>query len=229
VTESLNNTPLEIELADEELMSPFVLQFKGPLHSSQGSDGGRIKREKHNVRRAFHEQLKARWFKIRKLERLARSGWVVPERGAKRVLPDGTIATYDWNWAFTQRRNIRFIPLVIRAQSISLVAELDIRMYWRQNDQGGILQPTDGGIDLDNRLKGLLDALTIPQENQLPDDDLSNDPNPFLCLLENDNLVTRLQIKAAPLPFPTPKDEQSGYAEISIDVSVIGGDLTDDL
>jgi hypothetical protein len=92
--------------------------------------------------------------------------------------------------------DIFFLPLVIRAQQMSLVCELDIRIFWREKRQGGILmRPTDGGMDLDNRLSSLLDALTVPQVNGLPKVDEPN-PVPVLCLLENDNLVTKITIEA---------------------------------
>ena len=53
---------------------------------------------------------------------------------------------------------------------------------------------TQGG-DIDNRIKTLLDALSIPQANQIPNRDVPReDEDPFHCLLEDDNLITGIRI-----------------------------------
>ena len=53
---------------------------------------------------------------------------------------------------------------------------------------------TQGG-DIDNRIKTLLDALSIPQANQIPSRDVPrDDEDPFHCLLEDDNLITGIRI-----------------------------------
>jgi hypothetical protein len=134
----------------------------------------------------------------------------------------------DPEWGKIRRRNLEFIPLVIRTSDISLICELDIRIFWREGRQGGIVRQSDQGFDLDSRLKGLLDSLTIPQDNQLPDDTTS-DPSPFLCLLENDNLIWRLTIEAQPLGLPPHQNEAEGHVEIDIKVQIDGDELGEDV
>jgi len=68
---------------------------------------------------------------------------------------------------------------------------------------------TQGG-DIDNRLKTLLDSLRIPQnKDELPRDDSPRDgEDPFYCLLEDDKLITRLDITSDTLlePQSSPSD-----------------------
>jgi hypothetical protein len=75
---------------------------------------------------------------------------------------------------------------------ISLYAELDILML-RPGDIGGLL--VQGG-DIDNRLKTLFDALRAPhQPNELPAGAVpAAGEDPFHCLLEDDQLVTRVSV-----------------------------------
>ena len=74
-----------------------------------------------------------------------------------------------------------------------LVAELDIVLL-RPEEPGKVI--TQGG-DIDNRLKTLLDALSIPQANQIPPEDKPrDDEDPFHCLFEDDNLITGIRITA---------------------------------
>lgn len=84
--------------------------------------------------------------------------------------------------------SFRLAPLV--AAKLHLIAELDITLL-RPEAPGGIL--TQGG-DIDNRLKTLLDALRMPHNiGEIPGTPLS-DEDPFFCLLEDDNLVTKLGV-----------------------------------
>ena len=72
-----------------------------------------------------------------------------------------------------------------------LVAELDIVLL-RPEEPGSVI--TQGG-DIDNRVKTLLDALSIPQANQIPSGDVPRqDEDPFHCLVEDDNLITGIRI-----------------------------------
>jgi hypothetical protein len=77
--------------------------------------------------------------------------------------------------------------------TIDLVADLTI-IFLRPEPPGAIF--TQGG-DIDNRIKTLLDALKMPDEPQdMPQGALpSADEHPLFCLLEDDNLITGLNIK----------------------------------
>jgi hypothetical protein len=216
---------------DEFDMRPFKLQYKGPLYSHQGSKGDRKKKAIHDIRRAFHEQLIRPWKSTPELRHNFNRFVCLPERG--KLYPRGNQEVrLDRAWAITKLskngRELCFIPLVIRETEVAMTCELDIRIGWREKPPRGIFRSTPEGFDLDNRLKGLLDALTIPQEAQLPND-VSIDPSPyFLTLLEDDGFVTRIGIRADPLGSPAKRDEEDGYVELDIDVTVYG-DATDDL
>lgn len=227
--------PWESVLGEDEMRS-FSLQFKGSLHSDQAKNGTRRRSELQDVRRAFHLQLAKAWQLTRSLRHAAQGNFHgLPYRGQSSTnihyrTPDGQILSgrMDPAWAKTKRHNIDFVPLVVRARDVSLICDLEIRIFWREQRQGGIVREAEEGFDLDSRLKGLLDSLAIPQENQLPSDTAS-EPSPFLCLLENDNLIRKLTLEAEPLGLPASPDEKSGYVEIDIKVQVDGDELGEDV
>jgi hypothetical protein len=84
------------------------------------------------------------------------------------------------------------------------LAELDIVML-RPEPSGAIVT---GGGDIDNRLKTLLDALRMPGNvDELPDhlgkSEASENPaQRFLCLLEDDRLVTGISVRTHELLEP---------------------------
>ena len=86
-----------------------------------------------------------------------------------------------------------FVPLV--AAEMNVVAELSFGLL-RPELPGQLI--TQGG-DIDNRLKTLFDALTMPRhENAIPAGtapDAEQAPY-FFCLLEDDNLITSVAVKA---------------------------------
>ena len=212
-------------------MRPFNLQYKGPLHSMQ-SDKADRKKEVHDIRRAFHDQLKRPWKSTELLRFKSQHDYHgFPYRGQRYQSGDGRWLPLDLDWAVTKRtkagRDINFIPLVIRATGMALTCELEMRIAWREKTQGGIVRATAEGFDLDNRLKHILDALAIPQDNQLPDD-VAADPSPyFLTLLEDDGLITRIDVKAHPIGLPKQPTELDAYLEIDIDVTVQSDALDD--
>ncbi len=91
-----------------------------------------------------------------------------------------------------------FVPLV--SAEMNVVAELSITLL-RPEPPGGLI--TQGG-DIDNRLKTLFDALTVPrQSNALPSGVApTKDESPFFCLLEDDNLITSVSVRTEQLLEP---------------------------
>jgi hypothetical protein len=79
------------------------------------------------------------------------------------------------------------------AKELHLVASIQIVML-RPEPEGRIFLR---GGDIDNRLKTLLDALKMPNEvAALPDQAApAPDESPFFCLLEDDSLITNIDIK----------------------------------
>ncbi|ADE17025.1 conserved hypothetical protein (plasmid) [Nitrosococcus halophilus Nc 4] len=153
----------------------FTLFYRGELKSN-GSPN-----EKHRIRRALHPQLKYLW----ELEPLnAYKDWVScskkPARSDEKKL-----------CLLEKVGNFTFAPLV--SSKIFLATELIITLL-RPEQPGNIIIQSG---DIDNRLKTLFDALCVPaQENQLPTGKVQEaDENPIFCLLEDDRLITSVQVK----------------------------------
>ena len=125
------------------------------------------KDDKQLIRKAFHPQLLVLW----------ESDYFSKENKSAYYNP-------------TPIGSFQFIPIV--TSKLFLLAELDILML-RPEAPGSII--TQGG-DIDNRLKTLLDALRIPKDlNEIPSSASPNsNENPFLCLLEDDALITRINV-----------------------------------
>jgi hypothetical protein len=92
----------------------------------------------------------------------------------------------------------RFAPLV--TTRYDLVATIEV-LFLRPEPPGRLL--TQGG-DIDNRLKTLFDALRMPRvEGEVPRGDAPlPDEDPFFCLLQDDALITELDVKTDVLLNP---------------------------
>ena len=157
----------------------FTLHYRGPLKSNRGPD------DKLVLRRHFHTQLAALWNQA-------------PLAAFRQKLLDSTHAPAALN-VLTPIQGFNFAPLV--AAKLRLVAELDISLL-RPEPPG---QLVNQGGDIDNRLKTLLDSLTVPSSpNALPQNAQPMEAeNPFFCLLEDDNLITRIGVTSDRLLEPT--------------------------
>jgi hypothetical protein len=142
------------------------------------------------ARRAFHSQLKELWehppLASNKAEWLSPPSASDPEAGS------------------ALRHTGQHSFAVIVMQRFNLVAELKILML-RPEYPGRILQRAD----IDNRLKTLFDALRYPDNSQeVPTSWIpSADEQPLFCLLEDDRLVTRVNVEADRLLNAAAPDE----------------------
>lgn len=165
----------------------FRLIYQGPLYAQQADDSARQSRLKHKfeIRRSFHKQLEQLW----KLDSRLKEFWKHWEK-TKGTESDNLSKLY-------QRRGITWIPLV--QERIGIVCNLNI-LFLRHEPKGGIVHAGD----LDNRIKTLFDSLTMPSENEIPDDiESTNEPNPFFCLLSDDKLITDFRVTADRLLIPS--------------------------
>jgi hypothetical protein len=80
---------------------------------------------------------------------------------------------------------VKFVPLV--RDSFALKCALKI-LFLRKEKPGRVYH----GGDLDNRLKTLFDALAIPDDQQIVKDATTMEP--VYCLMENDRLITRIDV-----------------------------------
>jgi len=158
----------------------FTLVYRGPLKAN-----GRPA-EKQAIRRIFHGQLKELWKQPPLTDHGPPGGHLLEDSP-----PQG-------DFSIIQRVGVfRLAPLV--AEKLHLIAELQITLL-RPEAPGGVL--TQGG-DIDNRLKTLLDSLRMPHNvGEIPGTPLP-DEDPFFCLLEDDNLVTKIGVSTDRLLEPT--------------------------
>jgi len=147
----------------------FTLYYRGPLRSNARPA------EKHQLRKVFHSQLRIAWSRE-------------PLLSFRRLLVPPTA---DNLGLLHNANGFTFAPLV--ARTLALVAELDILMLWPQ-EPGAIV--SEGG-DIDNRLKTLFDSLRMPIEATAlpPGTTPALDEDPFFCLLEDDRLITRVNVE----------------------------------
>jgi len=101
------------------------------------------------------------------------------------------------------KAGFHFVPLV--SKEFNLVCHLQIALL-RKEEPGNVLQT---GGDIDNRLKTLFDSLSVPaHENQIQNLAPAAGEDPFYCLLEDDSLVSGVEINTERLlePLANPQD-----------------------
>ena len=135
----------------------LLLHYRGRLNANGKPD------HKHELRKHFHQQLATLWGQE-------------PLKEQPKLLQARTQGEYS---LLRPLGPFTFAPLV--TSETNVVAELSITLL-RPESPGHLI--TQGG-DIDNRLKTLFDALTMPRhENALPKGVIpSSDETPFFCLL----------------------------------------------
>jgi hypothetical protein len=202
-----------------ELMR-FTLTYEGPLSAS----GNKPKpREVWQIRRALHPQLNEPWLVHPALKNLHITAQV-PKSGAtffaERYDTDAPDASYHRGiplggpdrinlCAPIQRNGSEFIPLV--RSSLYLICGLRI-IFLRKEDPGSLIKQ---GGDIDNRLKTLFDALKIPDEGDVPED---NKREPLYTLLESDSLISDVAVETDRLL--TKPDAKANEVHLLIQVAV---------
>lgn len=166
----------------------LMLHYRGSLKAN-GAPA-----HKHELRRFFHHQLSTLW---RQRPLSEQPGLLLPK------VREGEYSLLRPLGAFT------FVPLV--SAEMNVVAELSITLL-RPEPPGSLI--TQGG-DIDNRLKTLFDALTMPRHINAfpPSAKVELDESPFFCLLEDDNLVTSVAVRTEQLLEP---NEDSSLVEATI-------------
>ena len=171
----------------------FTLHYRGSLRSN----GDRNHKQK--LRSSFHPQLSDLWSRN-------------PLVGQKDHFLN---PSYELS-AIEEVQGFEFASVVNSRNH--LVAKLDIVLL-RPEDPGNVL--AQGG-DIDNRLKTLFDALSVPKDGQLPKGfGPDQDEQPFHCLLEDDSLVTGVSVRSDRLLGGTTPHEV--LLLIQVDVSATRG------
>jgi hypothetical protein len=171
----------------------LTLRYKGPLPAA-GSCKNRVGR-KHKIRLQLHDQLAAYWQSIHRLKEMHADlkSLQVAKRASDQFVVDRPLADgtkFWWRWPLC---GFDFIPLVTEIHRAH--CELKFRIY--RKTQGILFE----GGDIDNRLKTFFDALQVPKDaSQVPTNpSASENPiewPPLLCLLDNDNMITKLSIES---------------------------------
>jgi hypothetical protein len=183
----------------------FRLFYRGPLKSNGTS------RDKHELRRRFHQQLAVLWSQTA----LAQYGSYIDP---KRMFVTGDICLLKNVGAF------RFSSLISGADGWHAVAKIDV-LFLRPSNPGEIVKH---GGDLDNRMKTLLDALRIPSEAEIPPGEVPHsDEIPFNCLLEDDALITELTVRTDRLLVPASSSEVELVVHVTSGVTqkTMGNDI----
>jgi hypothetical protein len=181
----------------------FTLYYQGLLKTNGNP------KEKHNLRKQFHPQLKTLWSQ----EPLLHFAGLYENSNIKEPNVD---AYYEFSPDDTIARQVgpfTFVPLICRG--LHLVARVHVTLL-RREPPGSIV--TQGG-DIDNRLKTLLDSLKIPEPNALPKEAIpDHGETPFFCLLEDDNLITEISVNTKQLLEPS---GEKGDVIIVLDIETI--------
>jgi len=167
----------------------FYLKYDGPLKSNASA------KDTHYIREYLHPQIKRLWdteqFRFCQSELLN---------------PLGALSVLKEIDGFT------FAPLVF--QVLKLICQLDITILWPE-EQGVI---SAHGGDIDNRLKTLFDALQCTDTNQIqPIKERFADKHPFFCLLEDDKLITSVNVKTHTLLRSEKKTDVSVLIHVIIE------------
>src|SRR6266536_3041557 len=179
----------------------FRLTYEGQLPSNGNAAA------KHAIRKQFHIQLAELWDKHRALQ-------LAKERIS---LGHGGVGTFlnKLGRRFEQG-GFRFVPL-INDKAFGMVCDLDI-LFLRRGVPGNLVQ---SGGDIDNRIKTLLDALRLPNnENEVIGSPEPHEQPFFFCLLEDDALVTRLNVNTDRLLKPIKPDIEHAENEVMLIIHV---------
>jgi len=178
---------IEVGAADpieEENLLEFRLLYQGELLPS-GNKNTRP-REKHEIRRALHPQLRRLWGVERNLRFLA------AHKGAAAGLTEeehfnAGIRSIGQQW---NRVGYDFIPLVTGEHAVR--CSLDILLL---RPEEGRLVFTQG--DIDGQVKTVFDALRMPASlEQAGGIGPQADETPFFVLLEDDKLISEVRVNS---------------------------------
>lgn len=181
---------------------------------------------KHEIRSAFHGQLKHLWATNRFLREAEVNSQVYPapprmptyDKGATWADDREPIKLHDAVAGRYNSHGFRFLPLV--TDDLAVLCSLDI-LFLRRDAPGSALHAGD----IDNRIKTVIDALRppkVPNEfvgvNQAPIVPLDGQ-DPFYCLLEDDKLVSHFSVETDTLLDP-PSDQDPDTNRVRLVITV---------
>lgn len=197
----------------------FRLTYEGPLYAESRASPTKAAsraKHKHELRKAFHKQLRRLWEIAPQLDPEHEDGGVFIIAAA-----DPHKHTIDALSARFPLGPYNFVPLV--TTDIDVGCSVDV-LFLRTDAPGAIISAGD----IDNRLKTLFDALTMPRDmGQLgPYAAPDADEQPFFCLLEDDRLMTRASVDTDRLLQPTSSPPDTADARLVITVKLTPFNVT---
>jgi hypothetical protein len=208
----------------EDPRMELTLRYRGDLLGAQSKNG---LKSKQAVRLALSPQIGDFWgrdprFNFHDLKSLR-----IARREKDAFILDPTPQRYaDLHFRY-DIRGVYYVPLLTAGMRAD--CSLSVRFH-RPQDAGSIIY---AGGDLDNRLKTLFDALRMPKDSSEVDpyEPMSNpglDAERVFCLLEGDELITRLTIESKRLLGPPPRDaDYANWVELEIDINIAPVGITD--
>lgn len=197
----------------------FTLRYSGALPSS------RHVRAKHKIRCDLGVQLAHLWQRDPRLSQVDladikpatksdRFLYDVRQQEKRQVVGSAPSSRYYYH----EVCGIRFVPLVTRWRFLRCELGIEVHRCAGEHYKGGLLD-TQG--DLDNRLKTLIDALRMPQKaDELPPGTShSHDRSHFFCLLEDDRLITKLNLEAKD-SLVCSIDDRASQQRVDVDIDV---------
>lgn len=182
----------------------FRLVYRGALPAA-GNDTKAS--AKHHIRKALHPQLRELWHQHPLLKKMIESQ--TDGRSNVEFVADRFVRGVNGKY--------RFVPLVREEHFHS--CSLDV-LFLRRDSPGNLV--TSGG-DLDNRIKVLFDALTVPNDNATAGlkDDPDPDEIPFFCLLQDDKLITEVKVTTDRLLHPLEDNEKERHVHLILHVTLV--------
>jgi hypothetical protein len=199
----------------------FILTFDGELPST--GNGSRKTEKKWEIRKYFQPQLEELWNVHPALRPISDGYAIAINKGPffqaythheyQTPTPPHPLRAGEIDLcASIQKGNRLFKPLV--RKSFALTCGLKIQ-FLRKEKPGRVYQ----GGDLDNRIKTLLDSLSVPvhQEQVISDPTIED---PILCLAEDDSLITSISVETERLLSRPNARESDVHLNIEVDVRV---------
>ena len=177
------------DVIEENDLVEFRLIFEGNLPPSGGSNSRAS--EKHQIRRAFHPQLRRLWSLNSNLRSLAGHEFKRSEEDANKPHPseqdrfDLGVKAIGGKW---NRAGFNLVPLV--TPDMVLRCSIDVMLLRPEEDRFVFRQG-----DIDGQLKTLFDALRIPDNaSETGGMGPQEDEDPFFCLLQDDRLISEVSV-----------------------------------
>lgn len=200
---------------EKGVLVEFRLMYKGKL-PAQNSGGGFIK-EKHLVRRQLHRQLRELWQQNTFLKNNAELSTQVLDDKGELIK---TISNLERNSLKYERCGYKCVPLITKDRNLACTIDI---LFLRRDGPGNLVK---SGGDIDNRIKVLFDGLRMPDNCDEvrgmppePDEDI------FFCLLEDDSLITEVNITTDRLltPLETGESIHDVFIVLSVKTLMVSG------